>query len=48
MTLILIIRTVAQQGHGSLSGQFLNESQREFLPVILDRSVAGVDSTAQG
>ena len=44
MTLWLILIAVAHQGDILLAPQFLNQSQRKFLAVVLDAAIAPVDA----
>lgn len=43
MTATLIFGTVTEQGHRATSRQSLEESEREFLTVILDSLASSID-----
>jgi hypothetical protein len=43
MTAVLIFRAVAHQSDVTGTGKALNESQRKFLPVILDAAATRID-----
>lgn len=46
MAMGLRFRAVAHDRHGSPSAKFLEQSQRELLPVVLDEAVCGVSGSA--
>jgi len=45
MAIGLILGTVAEEGHGGAFGELLQESQREFLSVVLDGRIATIDAS---
>ena len=46
MTMLFVLGTMAQQRHRVIFGEMLEETQGEFLAVILDSLIAAIDRAA--